>query len=498
MSRRISGGRQVTAVLVGLLVMAGAAPAQTTWYVDDDAPNDPGPGDPTVSDPLEDGSAEHPFDAIQEGVDAAANGDTVLALDGIYTGDGNRDIDLAGRLITVRSANGPDTCIIDCQGTHNDPHRGFYFHSRETTGAVLDGLTIAGGYITTWGGGGGIFCQNRSGPTITNCIITENTTQEQWGGGISCYDASSPFILNCVIAANAAATGGGISTEASSPTIFACVITDNTVGSSGGGIHCGGGSPTITNCVIADNGADSGGGIRCASGSPTIRNCLIAGNLADSLSGGGMYSAGTPTITNCTFTANEADDYGGGMYCFNSTLTVSNCIFWNNTALVPELAVWWDSHLTILYSDVQGGEADIYVGSNCTLNWGDGNIDADPLFADPAGADYHLTADSPCVDTGDPAFVPQPDERDIDGQMRVWDGDDDGQWRVDMGADEFASHCPGDLDGDGDVDLSDLATLLSNYGMTSGAQYEDGDLDGDGDVDLTDLAALLAVYGSTC
>jgi len=57
---------------------------------------------------------------------------------------------------------------------------------------------------------------------------------------------------------------------------------------------------------------------------------------------------------------------------------------------------------------------------------------------------------------------------------------------------------PGDLDGDCDVDLGDLAILLSNYGVSSGAAYEDGDLDGDGDVDLADLSALLAVYGTTC
>jgi len=55
---------------------------------------------------------------------------------------------------------------------------------------------------------------------------------------------------------------------------------------------------------------------------------------------------------------------------------------------------------------------------------------------------------------------------------------------------------PGDLDGDGDVDLSDLAILLAHYGMTEGATYADGDMDFDGDVDLADLAALLAVYGT--
>jgi hypothetical protein len=57
---------------------------------------------------------------------------------------------------------------------------------------------------------------------------------------------------------------------------------------------------------------------------------------------------------------------------------------------------------------------------------------------------------------------------------------------------------PGDLDHDGDVDLSDLAGLLGNYGDVGGAAYEDGDLDGDGDVDLADLAELLGHYGDTC
>jgi hypothetical protein len=58
--------------------------------------------------------------------------------------------------------------------------------------------------------------------------------------------------------------------------------------------------------------------------------------------------------------------------------------------------------------------------------------------------------------------------------------------------------CIGDLNGDGQVDLSDLTILLSNYGQTEEVEPEDGDLDRDGDVDLNDLSTLLAHYGIVC
>ena len=102
------------ALLAGALLLApGPLFAQATRWVDDDAPNDPGPGDPAVSDPPEDGTATHPFDAIQEGIDAAVDGDTVLVLDGTYSGTGNRDIGFLGKAITVRSENGPAGCLVD-------------------------------------------------------------------------------------------------------------------------------------------------------------------------------------------------------------------------------------------------------------------------------------------------------------------------------------------------------------------------------------------------
>jgi hypothetical protein len=76
--------------------------------------------------------------------------------------------------------------------------------------------------------------------------------------------------------------------------------------------------------------------------------------------------------------------------------------------------------------------------------------------------------------------------------------DNDGDDVYDEADSDCGPLCPGDLDNDLDVDLSDLAQLLGNYGTASGAVYEDGDLDGDGDVDLSDLAALLGQYGTTC
>ena len=55
---------------------------------------------------------------------------------------------------------------------------------------------------------------------------------------------------------------------------------------------------------------------------------------------------------------------------------------------------------------------------------------------------------------------------------------------------------PTDAQGDGDVDLSDLAIVLANFGTQEGATQSQGDSDGDGDIDLQDLATLLADFGT--
>jgi len=107
-------------------------------------------------------------------------------------------------------------------------------------------------------------------------------------------------------------------------------------------------------------------------------------------------------MTNCTFTRNSAV-FGGGILNINSSPTLTNCILWGDS---PEEI--YGGTPVITYSDVQGG-------------WpGNGNIDADPCFADANNGDYHLKSQagrwdasegrwtkddvtSPCIDGGDMA-----------------------------------------------------------------------------------------------
>ncbi len=123
------------------------------------------------------------YATIQAAVDAAAPGDTVLVADGTYRGPGNRDIDLAGKAITVRSEHGPGTCVIDCEGTSPEPHRGFRVANYESSATRIEGFMIEFGLAPAEpncpSSGGGLFIYSAN-PTIRNCVFVQNTTQS-WG-----------------------------------------------------------------------------------------------------------------------------------------------------------------------------------------------------------------------------------------------------------------------------------------------------------------------------
>jgi len=381
-------------ILVFLLSTTLTSSAARTINVDDDGPAD--------------------FNTIQAAINDANDGDTIIVSDGTYTGDGNRDIDFLGKAITLRSENGPENCIIDCQGSEDDLHRGFYFHSGEDANSVLDGFTITNGCAYS---GGAIRCLYSSSPTITNCIIR---------GNVAPFEPDFPWYF--------AQDGGGIYCYESSATITNCHFLGNTATGSGGAIRSSNGNVLVSNCMFTGNQASYGGAIALYLDNMSIHNCVIIGNRAGYEfygSGGGIFSnESTPTITNCTIRGNLAYNYGGGILCVeHSDATVDNSVLWcNNAQEGPEIGIIYGafgpSSITISYSDVQGGAAGVYVDSGCTLNWEAGNIDIDPNFADtssydPNEWDHHLKSQagrwepssktwvqdsqtSPCIDGGNP------------------------------------------------------------------------------------------------
>ncbi len=402
---------------------------------------------------------------IQEAIDASVSGDTVVVRPGTYVESG---INFKSKAITLRSESGPEVTTIDGNFAAENV---VIFENWEMSDSVLDGFTITNANASS----GGIRCHNSS-PTIMNNIISGNIA-EHGGGGIRC-DYCSPTIINNIIANNTSlmyGAGGGIKCYFSSPKIAGNTISNNRAKQRGGGIFVDDGSPTITNNIITGNSVTSsalGGGICLYDSLSVISNNIISGNSCDQR-GGGIYGSGCildithniisdntstslgggihlqdaagsnisnniitkntaqysgggisyyfnapATITNNTIIGNSAV-YGGGIHCDGSSPTITNTILWDNSA--PNGPEIYGSTAVVSYCDVKGG-------------WpGTGNIDADPLFADLDGGDYHITWGSPCLDSGDDSVVT--DSLDFEGDPRIAAG-----VAVDMGADEYWFH----------------------------------------------------------
>lgn len=245
------------------------------------------------------------YATIKAAISAAVAGDTVIVRDGVYKGEGNRNIRFEGKAIALRSENGPEACIIDCESDG----RGFHFDERETSSSILDGLTITNAFVVgseLEGFGGGIACVGSCSPTIINCILINNIAASS-GGGIDCYSNASPKIINCTISQNKASYGGGIGTNfGSSPIIVDCTIAKNK-SSMGGGLACNNRcSPQVIRTSITDNISDKGTAVYSwRESSPHFAECVIRGNIPRK----GKLDTATqietrlfsyPTFTNCT------------------------------------------------------------------------------------------------------------------------------------------------------------------------------------------------------
>jgi hypothetical protein len=310
------------------------------------------------------------------------------------------------------------------------------------------------------GTGGGIYIATKDGGVILQDIhFTSNTADFGGGAYITSSSTGSVNVNNCTFVSNGSNTrtrnGGGLSihTDTGPVSVLNSIFTGNQISPSGttagGGAKVSSnlGSIEVGNCVFSNNFAVWGGGLLVDSmlGDTVVYNNIFYDNSANE--GGGAYAAnevgGNVRFTNNTFYNNQSSVTGGGMTASyladNSYLDCYNNIFWNNSSkygsdIYVETDID-DNNVAATVNCFNNDLSDISVTDPNNFNQGN-NINADPLFADAANGDFHLTATSPCIDAGD-NNAPSLPGTDFEDDPRIING------TVDMGADEYETQQTG-------------------------------------------------------
>jgi hypothetical protein len=319
------------------------------------------------------------YATVQDAVDAACSGDTILVLPGVYV----ENVRIEGKDVALMSESGTSVTVLDGGSEASVIHIG------EGANVIVEGFTIqnAGGAGTFVENGYGIvFCPfSEARATIRNNVLTQNPVR----GGIG--------IIN----------GENVEVE----------IQRNWVIDNFRGIEVQlGMDPAITGFVRIVNNAVAFN--RVDPGEPSGAGIFLIACCAFEEPGDFILD-----VVNNTIYGNEGV-YGGGLAANASNLTLLNNIFFANTASTegPDLyLVQAALDASVTFNIIGDGQFDGI----------DGNSAVDPVFVNPEGGDFNLQPGSPAIDAGSNEEAPN---MDLVGNPRPIDGDQDGIAQVDIGA----------------------------------------------------------------
>lgn len=350
---------------------------------------------------------------IQVGIDyAVASGKTtVLVTNGTYSISAQLSVTNALTLTSVEGA-AQTTVQRAAVGSASPTHRILHLNHAS---AVVEGLTLKGGYLGS-GEGAGVWLQ---AGTLRDCIVRDNDRNNGSSGGI---EVDGGLVQRCHIENNRARWGGGARAEAG--TIEDSTFFDNEAsfggGGSGGGLDVSGSGVVVRRCSFS---ANSGNGVRQSAG--TIENAVVSGNT-----GGAGVSISGGTLQHATIVDNQANSAGAGLRQTGGTVRNSIVYYNRSTPDNPEL------------NNVYKTAGALTNSCMAPLVAESGNIAANPTFVDRVGGDYRLGPGSPAIDTG-ATIVAVTD--DFEGAARPLDGDATAGAAYDMGAFEAPAYASGAL-----------------------------------------------------
>ncbi|MEM7038262.1 MAG: right-handed parallel beta-helix repeat-containing protein, partial [Bacteroidota bacterium] len=140
-------------------------------------------------------STAGPIFDIGTALGMAVSGDEIIVMNGTYSSVNDRNLNLTGRDILIRSQSGPANCTIDV----SMGGRAFIFNSGETSAATIQGFTIINGAANN---GAGISISSASSPSIVNCIFQNNNATGVGGAIYATGNGTNPRITNCTFDMN--------------------------------------------------------------------------------------------------------------------------------------------------------------------------------------------------------------------------------------------------------------------------------------------------------